>query len=535
MRYYLLFFWISNACAANMDLSIRSDFGMSDEPLTTEKIWKLDSHILNPHRQRWVLHKKVKLEGLSTYEVKDFWKVQAKGIEAFSRLHMRDAGPWYREYGDFSCLKKPDDFFSNTEGVKVAGLSASKKWEEILKTKIYRLSLLFSKVSAKSAKLALLKGNLVFQKWIEEVEDAWSENQGSFREEEWTYYLKQTRLLEICPRKKTERVVVPELNWEKMMEPVSHESTRKLLARAPARIWDGMFSIRLSVEVGDKVLSGRFLVDPGAAESILSPAWLEGQGINSGLVDYKDRGSKKISWSRGSEVAAFGQVLKTKISGYEIPITEYWLMDTEVFAQPEYITSCCDGVLGLDFLKNFVVEFSPEAPSEVRLWEKSGFRWDTGNGNVHWFEVSINEGEGGGQGGDHDKVESTCISAPVKCGTHLTYDLPHGRIWFSDDGLGLFTKKNNSGLLLEFAFNADKDRELRVKKIVHKSPADALWKAGLTEGTIITQIDFKPTVDLDIWEIEQRLAGAFGDEVVLQWKAKDVVKVVQMRVGAGKK
>ena len=51
------------------------------------------------------------------------------------------------------------------------------------------------------------------------------------------------------------------------------------------------------------------------------------------------------------------------------------LFDSEFFAPPENPSSCCDGVLGADFLRRYVVEAcTPGPPAEIKLWPAENFR-----------------------------------------------------------------------------------------------------------------------------------------------------------------
>jgi hypothetical protein len=46
----------------------------------------------------------------------------------------------------------------------------------------------------------------------------------------------------------------------------------------------------------------------------------------------------------------------------------------------------------------------------------------------------------------------------------------------------------------------------------------------------ITQVDSKPSEEIDQWEVNQRLAGAYGDQVTLQWKTKKGLRVAPLKV-----
>jgi S1-C subfamily serine protease len=112
----------------------------------------------------------------------------------------------------------------------------------------------------------------------------------------------------------------------------------------------------------------------------------------------------------------------------------------------------------------------------------------------------------------------------------VTFDLPHGRLWFSKDlPIRDGFKSNHSGLKLTYGLNLG-DRVLKVSKVDQKSPSQFLWLAGVRVGTVITQIDSIPAEDLDQWEVDLRLSGYFGETVTLEWSTKTGLKVAPIKV-----
>ena len=109
-----------------------------------------------------------------------------------------------------------------------------------------------------------------------------------------------------------------------MMEPVSAD-TAKVLVRAPARRWNGLFSVRLNVLIGLKRLSGQFLVDSGAGKSVISPKWLESQGVLPVLVQSPDTRLQRVNWSGGSGLATQAVVDGVDMSGFELSLRDFLL------------------------------------------------------------------------------------------------------------------------------------------------------------------------------------------------------------------
>ncbi len=68
-------------------------------------------------------------------------------------------------------------------------------------------------------------------------------------------------------------------------------------------------------------------------------------------------------------------------------------------------------------------------------------------------------------------------------------------------------------------------RVLVVRALSPKSPAAAsLAKGGLRPGMEIEQIDDIAADELDEWQVEQRLAGAYGQAVKLSWRTRAGMK-----------
>ncbi|MBI3535320.1 MAG: hypothetical protein HY072_07530 [Deltaproteobacteria bacterium] len=376
---------------ANADLYFKADYSISEESLTTEKAWEVNPKSPNPHLQRWALNRDVHIEGLRATEKANsknntIFHVQADGVISATKIYLRTDGPWFRDFSEFQCDTTPNSWFSVKAGNKIAAVYAATLWHEILKTKKDILELLLQKVSASSSEIALLKAKLLFNFWYETTEKEWLDKVSALaRKEEWQYYLKFARENKICNQKQKNTSTPPPA--EALVELPNEAMQKVLLTRAPARRWGGRYSVRLTLDVSDKILVGQFLLDTGTQESIVSLLWLEGQGIPSELVLVKEVLPKKILWTFGTGVVQQGVVLRTHLSGYALFLKTFSLLDVELFGPPSFAAACCDGVLGMDFFKNYVVELDPRAPTEVKIWDKNGF---SGGSDYFWIEVSQN-------------------------------------------------------------------------------------------------------------------------------------------------
>jgi hypothetical protein len=607
----------AHAARPQIELGIQSSYQLSKDLLTTDLAWELDPLHLNPHLQRWALSRNTKLIGLHTVlRPKDQFGVDADGISTVVKGYVRQPGNWYRSLAEFDCSQEPNSWFATQNGSQIAAAQAADIWSNLLKQKKIKLSLLFERVKEESEDLALERAQEIFKNWLQETEAEWRLTvQQKARKEEWKTYLAEAKQEKICPRKGSKNLVTP--SWSSMMEAVRTEpvSMDRILARAPARLWNGLFSVRLNVRVGEKVLNGRFLIDSGAGQSLISPSWLEGQGIDPAWVVIPGSYPRRVSWgdlwqSEGG-LARVAFLDGIDLGGLKVPLNEFLLYETDFFGPPESVGTCCDGVLGSDFLRLYPVEFRPNTPTEVIVWPREKFSW---NPDSSWVEVtqgvqgdlvsgcsaspdvesknsSLNKQlekiilpgvrwDSGGDvalhihtpwqkkaapavhqrwsiqceslqvatgvpayfpkppGGSSDRgLHSTQIPAvtagiPVlaQTGKSFTFDLPHGRVWFSGGTRELQgMNRNLSGIKVEFD-TFEGDRILVVQSIQPRTPGQDLVKVGLKPGMIITQIDSKNADELDLWEVERKLSGELGDIVTLQWKTKKGLKMAPLKL-----
>ncbi|MCM2321985.1 MAG: hypothetical protein NDJ90_01850, partial [Oligoflexia bacterium] len=284
-----LLLWTVAAQAKGLELA--SQYESVLEPLTTEKVWTLDPEELNPHRQRWVLHRQVRLKGLEARKLgAERFGVRAKVLESVTRGYVRGDGPWYRPFSEFPCGEE-QAWFATKEGAREALEAGAAAWSELLKRELVTLDLRLERIAEKSGPNAVRFALVAYEDWLRRLEGEWrGELKARIRQSEWTRYREVGTDAGICAKGGAARaaaqppVVVP--SWENLMEPPgapaqaqARSGPAKPLARTPARRWNGLYSVRLSVQVGTRSLTGQFLLDSTTYRSILNPAWLAMQGM----------------------------------------------------------------------------------------------------------------------------------------------------------------------------------------------------------------------------------------------------------------
>lgn len=555
------------------------------EPLTTEKVWDLDPLELNPHRQNWLLNRDVRAEGLKADYRQGHYGVILAQVVSLTRVYTRAPGPWYQEISTFSCQREPNAWFSTAEGTQIAGEAAAKHWDELLSDKLQKLTLQLNRVNESKEEKALMEGRRLFAEWLDGLEVEWqAEGKHQARLAEWKSY--RTTCLSgkpVTAVKKIQPAQSLALRGQEIFDPVPPTGSEQIFARLPARRWNGLYTIRLSMDVGGKRLNGQFLLDSGSLHSLISPDFLAGQGIPPEALVLKGLHAQKVKWAEGSAVARAIGGYTLSLGNQEIPFKDLLMTETELFIPPQFVSTCCDGVLGIDFLRQYAVEFRAGPPVEIILWPRAGFhheatrpwtevsttstgdlisaaciadtgslaskaappvvgaRWDTGSEyalEVHatQFEkarktpwtltcgsqkiatrIDASPQDKNGLRFSHGKIAN--VGMPILGRGDTTLDLSHGRIWFTEKTLQTRIYRNESGLGVRFKYESDQgDRILQVVSIAPKSSAALFAKqTGIKVGTRLTQVDSKPIEELDLWNINQRLAGAFGTAVKLEW------------------
>ena len=596
LTYFALALFASPSFAVS-DMPVQSVFETSDTPLTTEKIWELDPQELNPHRQNWVLSRSVELMGLRALPVsgqKQFFKVSVDSVSARSTLYLRGPGGWYRPLTDLGCKKESNAWFSTIDGARVAGSTANTYWDGLLSGKRLKLSFMLTHLSAPTEAQALSEAKRIFTSWLLDLEFEWlAHGKKVARDAEWKSYLDQlaANLNPACSEGGAVQVAVP--HFKEMMEPVPNNAPDRLkpfFARVPAKRWNGLYVIHATINLAGKKLNGQFLIDSGSARSLISPTFLSAQGVPPALLALNGLKSEKVMWSGGSGMAKPIGGFDVEVGGKITALKSMMMLDTNLFSPPAYLQGCCSGVLGIDFLREYAVQFVTGTPVELKLWNRAGYyegaahpwvqvsttvtgdvissdciaesnlahknstsvvgtRWDTGNDMAMELHSALHHP----QSPRREEWSLLCgeLKGPVagdipvsiqdKTGTrfshHLianvgmkllgrgdfTLDLSHGRLWFAPEGINAPVLANRTGLTLKFVLNENDDRELQVIKIEPGSIADrTLSPLGFRPGMMISEVDGHHSIDMDIWQVNQRLAGAFSDSVTLLWRLKRV-------------
>lgn len=409
MIFSTLIFFAASASAEPLPSKIALSGNISEAPeaLTTSKIWSVDPKEINPQRARWVVERKVELKGLKALPAGAGFKVQADMITTLAHIHLRAPGYGYDQ---FFCAKEPkeaDLWFWNTDGARIAAKAAATAWNSVLDEKRARLEHQFKNVSASTKSAALKLGRIVFAKWITEAENEWAvKAKLEGRAAEWKHYFQTAVAQGWCspegrPRfpakggekggKTVWRDPPKEPSVSQLIDPIPPKGLQTLLARLPAQRWNGLFSVRVSMDAAGKIVNGHFLIDSGAAVSVISPDFLTRQGVNPVVLEAPGLSLQRVTWSGGSGLARWVQVSNAKVGVQPLGLSKLLLMETDLFSPPETVGSCCDGILGADFLRQFAVEFITQPEPMVFVYPRERFsRWtDEGMGSRPWPWVEV--------------------------------------------------------------------------------------------------------------------------------------------------
>ncbi len=558
--------------ASRNGLSFRSDYQQAKEPLILERVWSMAPSEWNPSERLWILARNTELSGLTSRPLKDDrFGVSADYIRSESRSYFSSelvgqAGLSDEGLQGFSCRAKPTTFedfrFGTVEGARLAAGWASKAWDEAQNLEKDLIAVKLSKINEKTKVAALARGLVEWESARHRLEKQWREHiLPRVKDREWKTYLEWANKAGVCKgQKASARVSKVETS------PPDHEVL--LLARGPARRWNGLFSVRLALDIGGRKLNGKFLIDSKADVSLVSPNFLSSQGIPPFFVETSGLPPEPIVWSGGREGAHQGRLGRharfdsVELGGYSLPLREFLVADTEIFSPPENVSTCCDGVLGKDFLAQNVVELYPGAPAEVRLWSRHDFRPMLKQHEPSFAlavravpgeapQVECASGAMGLNTGNQAEGKKSIKAGPMSCGqwqselpaqlelgmavlslAPIIFDLPHGRVWLSEKlktpGF-IRSDRNQSGLKLKYDYQGS-DRVLLVVALAKNSPAAALAKEGLHPGMVITEIDGKSSDEFDLWDIERKLSGDSGEQMTLAWEKKGPDKKIQKKL-----
>jgi hypothetical protein len=381
-------------------------FRPSEEPVSLDQIWKIAPELPNPHRARWVLERKVRLQNPPIVAVDDAFRVRGGQVISDSVLHLRTDGPWYRALREFRCAAQADDWFATREGSRVAGEAGAQEWDDLLRERRAQLELRLGRIRETSRERAEARAQLVFLEWLADAEGEFAvRGRNQARMAEWRWYLHQAAQARLCdmqhrpvePATGARRELPPAPTWAQMLPATPAGADPQLLARAPARRVNGMYAVRLSIEALGHTLDGLFLVDTGAAQSALDPDWLESQGVNPALIERPGQRPQRISWTGGTGLARVARVEQATLAGRKLGLTDFLIVGTRIFGPPEQPRECCDGILGADLLREYVVELAPGATPALQLWARDGFHPPASAGPLAaweraWAEVQVRPG-----------------------------------------------------------------------------------------------------------------------------------------------
>lgn len=575
------FFWVVAASfifslggARANELTFTADFKWSTDPLTTEKVWILDSNEKNPQHKNWVLDRSVALQGLHARALpKGRYGAFAERVSASTVAYIKPDGPHYRSLGEFPCTKEPSRWFATQAREKLAAELAAHLWEESVDLEKRRLESWFSQISARTEKNALISAQLIYNSWLSSLEQRW--RQVAIKQAQakaWQSYW-EVQKIECGTRSARPPFAFSE---ESTLAAVSGMMPEAPLARLPAKIVNGLFTVRLNLLLGKERINGRFLIDSGAERSVVSPRFLDAQGVIPTYAEDLIEPFHRAIFSGGliqkSGMAKTIDFDLVEAGGLKLPLREFLLSPTDFFSPPESAKTCCDGVLGTDFLRKYAVEFIPNFPgaSEVVLWKREGFSHLSYAGVAPalnetptldpWFAVSLNERaipesscelvhgksmklfrqeatiffETGRV--EQSKIPLTTLSPSIICGgvavssgglssDHVlgmpslargsfTLDLANGRFWQSKNRGQKPELRNQTGLTLNFVFRKG-ERTLIVQKVSPQSQAGKVL--GLKVGAKITLLNEINPDRLDLWEVERILTGAYGSEIKLSF------------------
>ena len=363
------------------EIRVRSTFALGMDDLETEQVWKFDPRLKNPHRRRWALDRKVKFEDFRILRKlkgkTPSYSISLRGLEMATVLYLRphsSESKWFAPLSKFPCGSHGDEnWFSTYEGSKKAGEAAAKVWEKLVTERKSQLELGLSQIQSRSSERADLAGRLVYLKWLKSTEDQWRQRVLlESRPREWKQYTAQVQKMGICKKQRTPASTPP---WEEIMESPQGKVAKAPLSRLPVKLLNGIFTVRAAIEVGSVELNGRFILDPSAPKSLISPTFLQNQGVNPEWVTLPGRGLESAIWSlgQGDKIGRPVQVSGMVLSGLRTSLTRFLMVETQQFDSTG-LTVCCDGVLGVDFLKQHAVEFNGGKTPHVNLWARKGFR-----------------------------------------------------------------------------------------------------------------------------------------------------------------
>lgn len=542
MKLFALFLFLGisqvNSFAAqkmpvDLELSLLSASELSN--LTTEALAELDPGQPNPELRRWVVSRKMEITGWKSRKISGgFLGVQGGVMRAAEVTSVRPQGLWYNTIAQFPCeAKEVDPAFETEEGARNQAKEATELWDETLSQGKIGLSVLLSKVAAASEQSALTKADHLFQEWLNRLDREWREKVArEITARQWKLYRSQAVEAGICDAHghatlKAQRQTLPE-EW--MVQERSQAASR-LLIHVPARRWHGFFAVRSDFGAGPVDVLLQMLIDPATPRSVISPEAIAAQGPSPELFELAEAAPMSVKIKAGNgqnglgKVAAFGYA---KLSGFPLFLQRYLYSPTALFDEPDYFAPCCSGVFGMDLLRRYAVQFEGGKASAIQLWRAEGFQAPRG---YQWAEIrETQQGELKAICSERLKkisgAHKLCSDPRValeNLSANLVLDLPHARIWYSPEELAAPQFMNQTGIKLQYGYQSAQ----RVLEVADLAPINAtaqLRGAGFRKGVIVTDVDGLPASEMDLWEVNRHLSGAYGRTVRLKWKTSLGVK-----------
>jgi hypothetical protein len=350
------------AFGAPVSISVLSEISISPNPLTSELVSRLDPLEPNPAFVRYFIERKVRIESLNS---------EKPLLVSEVIIHLRPNGSLFKDISEFPCdLKQPDPRFATRDGVIQVAYQGSEIWAKILNENLHSLALkLRPNDPARSMK--------ALQDWLVYAEKIyWNRFESKKAQIELDTYRKLAK--NACKKDGS-----ASLSFDSLLEKSVEQEYLDpyLIARAPAQRVLGYFTVRGTIQLGTQQLNGRFLIDPSADGNALSSEWLKSQGMDLRPIYSGKKTIKKVRFSSGSvdqnkTTTIVGQTIEFSDFGFGGKILgpiEFVLGETEVFFEPKAEKDCCDGVIGIPFLRQFVVEFLAHEYSSIGFYRPEGF------------------------------------------------------------------------------------------------------------------------------------------------------------------
>ena len=370
------------ATAAVAQLKIEHLVEYAQEPLSVELVWKLDPLDWNPSRRHWLLDREVSLLGLQVVEgskAGTFVPEVLGGIKAMTRVYIKGPGPWFQKKDQPLCPGYPRDWYSTEESSLWISEKAAAFWRKILEKEIAGFERRLSKISDPSSSRARQLARIAFGQWLYDVEQKWIKwKQGEAPKLEWQYESKSFEKGVPC--------VKPE-PWTDQMAPIEEPSSEPGkpafdFLRVPIKKFGMVPTFRGSMDIGERRLNGRFSIDTTTPRSYFSPLWLRRQGIEPEIFKlraYPESFQWRRRWVKTFSVAPD----RVQISGLSVFLPRVSLVDTSSIFKTSVQhgnrdwmdnSFCCDGVLGLDFLRQLSVEWNQQTPAHLKVWKRDLYR-----------------------------------------------------------------------------------------------------------------------------------------------------------------